>query len=86
MADVIVTVPVTSGEEDRLFGRYLDSFIERCAQEFARACEDAPFLMVRSDPSLSGAVKVVIFQEQDAASDFSQGWTQARRRWTQGAA
>jgi len=86
MTDVIVTVPVTSGEEDRLFGRYVDSFIERCAQELAKACEDAPFLMVRSDPSLGGAVKVVIFQEPNAANAFSQGWTQARRRWTQGAA
>ena len=77
MADVVVTVPVCSGEEDRLFGRFLDRFVEACALDASRLDADAPYVMVRSDPYLGGAVKMVIFQETRAADEFSQGWTEA---------
>ena len=81
MVDVVVTVPVCAGEEDRLFGRFLGRFLETCALDKAIAETDAPFVMVRSDPSLGGAVKVVIFQETRAADAFSRGWTRVRQTW-----
>lgn len=79
MSDIVLTVPVGSAEEDRLFGRYLDRFLETAVSDPALDTPDAPFLMVRSDPSLGGTVKVVIFQESGAADAFSRGWSQTRR-------
>ena len=87
MADIVVTVPVADPAKDRFFGRFLDRFIEDCAMDLSTPEDDAPFVMIRSDPSmadptLSGAVKVLIFQGAQAADAFSRGWLQARRTWT----
>jgi hypothetical protein len=86
MSDVILTFPVVSGEEDRLFDLFFDRFTEDRASRIEACGEETPFLMLRSDPSRDGAVKVVTFQEQDLASAFMQGWAQLRRRWATGAA
>ena len=86
MADVIVTVPVSAGEEDRLFGRFVDSFAESRQTQCGSTADDAPVIMIRTDPVLGDAVKVVILQEVGAASDFTRGWTQARRRGALGRA
>ena len=82
MTDIVLTVPVREGEEDRLFGRFLDRFIEAAAAALATGDPDggadAPLVMVRSDPLPGGAVKQVIFQEPTTADAFSQGWSRAR--------
>lgn len=77
MADVVLQVPVQSPEEAELFGAYLSRFVE-ARQEQARADLDAPFLMVRSSPERGREVKVVIFQEPEAAQAFSRGWRERR--------
>jgi hypothetical protein len=82
MADVIVTLPIQTGEESTLFGRYLNTFMESRsfeADEMAQTC-DAPFMMVRSDPGDGEEIKVLIFQHTEIASDFSTGWAQTRQR------
>ena len=81
MVDVVVTVPVCDGEEDRLFGRFLGRFLESCEQDSQMSEADAPIVMVRSDPSLGGAVKVVTFQESQAADAFARGWSRIRQAW-----
>jgi hypothetical protein len=82
MTDIVLTVPVCEGEEDRLFGRFLDRFLEAAAVALASGGSDtgadAPLLMVRSDPLPGGAVKRVIFQEPLTADAFSRGWSRAR--------
>ena len=80
MAEVIVTVPVGAGEEDRLFDQFMDGFLTDQAANLEDPDGDAPFVMIRSDPSLGGAVKVVTFQEQRAAAAFSTGWSRARHK------
>lgn len=77
MADVVLQVPVQTPEEADLFGAYLSSFVE-ARQDQARADADAPFLMVRSSPEQGGEVKLVIFQEPEAARAFSLGWRERR--------
>jgi hypothetical protein len=80
MGDVVVKLPVHDGEEAQLFGSFLNTFIEGCgprAELWAATC-DAPYLMVRSDPQPDMDIKVLIFQEQRAAMDFSRGWAEAR--------
>jgi hypothetical protein len=83
MTDIVLTVPVADGEEDRLFGRFLDRFIEMAATglmgDAPDDASDAPLLMVRSDPRPGGAVKQVIFQEPAAADAISRGWHRALR-------
>jgi hypothetical protein len=82
MTDVVVTLPIQVGEESKLFGRYLNTFVESRsfqAEELARIC-DAPFVMVRSDPGDGQEIKVLIFQQTQMASDFSTGWAQTRQR------
>jgi hypothetical protein len=82
MADVVVTLPIQTGEESTLFGRYLNTFVESRsfeADELAQTC-DAPFMMVRSDPGDGEEIKVLIFQQTEMASDFSAGWAQTRER------
>jgi hypothetical protein len=86
MSDVILSFPVGSVDEDRLFGRFVDDFIVSFASELSKAVLDAPFLMVRDEPTLDQTRKVVIFQEVDAAKAFSQGWNAVRGSWYKGAA
>jgi hypothetical protein len=82
MTDIVLTVPVCEGEEDRLFGRFLDRFIEAAAAALGAGGPDgggdAPLVMVRSDPLPGGVLKHVIFQEPGTADAFSEGWSRAR--------
>lgn len=81
MADFVVKVPLGSSEEDQLFGAYFSRFIESRsgdADTLASKC-DAPYVMVRSDPTPERLTKTVIFQERRAAAAFSSGWAEARR-------
>lgn len=82
MTDVVVTLAVLPGEEDRLFGQFISQFIEGRSDEVAQFAvdSDAPYLMVRSDPALGEAVRLVIFQAAETASAFCSGWNQARRQ------
>ncbi len=82
MGDVVLRLPIGSGEEARLFGSFLNRFMEARSDEAEQMADssDAPFMMVRSDPEAEGETKVLIFQESSVASDFSQGWAQARTR------
>lgn len=84
MTDVVVELPVTWGEEAQLFGAYLNRFMEQRTREATLMAEtaDAPYLMVRSAPARDAELKVLIFQERAAASDFSRGWARARRGLT----
>jgi hypothetical protein len=79
MTDVVLQLPVDAGE-DGLFGAYVSRFMELRAGEIERsaASSDAPYLMIRSDPSLGDAVRILIFQEHAAAKAFSSGWARAR--------
>ena len=81
MAEVVIRLPVKDGREARLFGDFLNRFIENGANDAeARASEsDAPYLMVRSDPQADLEMKVLIFQESRAAEAFSDGWAEARQ-------
>jgi hypothetical protein len=80
MADVVVKLPVRPGEEAELFGSFLTSFMEDYGPraELWAVNSDAPYLMVRSDPQPDVDLKVLTFQENSVAHDFSQGWAKAR--------
>jgi hypothetical protein len=80
MTDVVVKVPVREGEEARLFGHFLSSFVQSSADEADRwgAANDAPYLMVRSEPQPGLELKVLIFQQRGAALAFSRGWDNLR--------
>ena len=80
MSDVVVTLPVKIGEEARLFGRYLNLFMESRSFDAERLAlsSDAPFLMIRSDPGDGEEIKTLTFQERSMASAFSSGWAAAR--------
>ena len=82
MTDVVVTLPVRVGEESQLFGAYFNRFTESRSFEAERMSQfsDAPYLMMHSDPGDGEEIKVLIFQERSAASDFSSGWAKARGR------
>jgi hypothetical protein len=79
MGDVVVKLPVHSGEEAELFDSFLGAFIERIRgrAELWAANSDAPYLMVRSDPQADVDLKVLTFQDRCAARDFSRGWARA---------
>lgn len=80
MSDVVVKLPLRSGEEARLFGDYLSRFLEsrdREAELWAANC-DAPYVMVHSDPLTDVEMKVITFQERRAAAAFSEGWAEAQ--------
>jgi hypothetical protein len=81
MTDVVLQLPVDTGE-DLLFGAYVSRFMETRANDVERcaASSDAPYLMIRSDPAVGDQVRILIFQEHGAASDFSSGWARARAR------
>lgn len=82
MTDVVVQLPIGQGEEQQLFGAYLNRFMEQRTIEAERlaATADAPYLMVRSEYAADGEVKVLIFQQRTAARDFSAGWAKAKSR------
>lgn len=75
MSDVVIYLPVKQHEEDRLL-RYIKRFFHSLSSEIEKwtAEADAPFLMMRSDPALGDEVRVMVFQEPEAAQAFSRGW------------
>jgi len=79
MTDVVLHLPVDTGE-DVLFGAFVSRFMETRANDVERyaAYSDAPYLMIRSDPAVGDQVRILIFQEHSAASDFSSEWARAR--------
>lgn len=81
MAEVVIQLPVAASE-DLIFGRFLERFMESRVHEVERMAEssDAPYVMIHTDPALGDTVRIVTFQEADAASAFSMGWAQARTR------
>ena len=83
MSDVVIQLPVRTGEEAQLFGAYLAEFMESCSDEAERcaADSDAPFVMIRSDPLQDVEVKVLTFQLRSAAQAFCSGWDEARTRF-----
>ena len=80
MSDVIVQLPLRSGEEARLFGDYLSRFLQSRDQdaELWAANNDAPYVIIHSDPLADVEMKVITFQERHAAAAFSQGWAEAQ--------
>ncbi|HTK35192.1 MAG TPA: hypothetical protein VL358_07910 [Caulobacteraceae bacterium] len=79
MADVVLQLPVAV-DEDQLFGAYVSQFMETRAgdvERYAAFC-DAPYLMIHSDPAVGDQVRILTFQERDAASEFSTGWALVR--------
>jgi hypothetical protein len=79
MSDVVVKLPVRNGAEAQLFGDYLSRFLHSRDHdaELWSADNDAPYVMIHSDPRTDLEMKVVTFQEGGAASEFSQGWAEA---------
>jgi hypothetical protein len=80
MSDVVVELPVRNAEEAQLFGDYLSRFLhspDHEAESWA-ANNDAPYVMIHSDPRSDLEMKVVTFQERRAAAAFSEGWAMAR--------
>lgn len=81
MGDVVLKLPVREGEEALAFGAFLNRFIasyEKSAMDWAD--NDAPYLMVHSDPQADIDLKVLTFQESSAAQAFRSGWDAATRR------
>ena len=76
MTDVVLTLPVKTGEESILFGRFLNRFMESrsCEALQMAASSDAPYMMIRSDPLDGQELKVLTFQEKSVASAFSADW------------
>ena len=75
MADVVVKLPVRAGEEAVRFGDYLIHFLEHCAQDIGLlGHDDAPVLMLHTDPQADLDLKVLTFQEGRTAHAFSHGW------------
>jgi hypothetical protein len=79
MSDVVIKLSVKTDAEAHLFGSFLSKFLEsRGAEaELWGSDNDAPFVMVHSDPNAGVEMKVVTFQERHMARDFSRGWAEA---------
>jgi hypothetical protein len=80
MGEVVVKLPIHEGAEAQLFDHVLNTFIESCgpgAEQWA-VDSDAPYLMVHSEPQPDVDLKVLTFQEPQAANDFSREWDAAR--------
>jgi hypothetical protein len=78
MTDYVVRLPLQGDDEVQRFGDYLNRFVNargRKRRPSLRA--QAPFVIVRSDLSLTGELKTVTFQERGVAADFSSGWAKA---------
>jgi hypothetical protein len=78
VSDIVIELPVTAGPEADLFGQYFQRFVDKAFIRAATSDEEAPMLMLRSDPLQDREVKVVIFQERDMADAFTQGWSLVR--------
>ncbi len=80
MSDVVVELAVSTGAEADLFGAYFQRFVDRAFIQAMTTDTDAPMLMLHSDPLRDHEVKVVIFQERDAADAFASGWALVRAK------
>jgi hypothetical protein len=80
MSDVVISLPVRSGREAQLFGVYLDRFIAGASREAERLApfSDAPYMMVHSHPLNGHDLKVITFQQADAAWAFRRGWERTK--------
>jgi hypothetical protein len=78
MSDIVIELPVTAGPEADLFGQYFQRFVDKAFIQAATSDEEAPLLMLRSDPLQDREVKVVIFQEPGMADAFTRGWALVR--------
>jgi hypothetical protein len=78
MTEVVIRLPIESGEEADLFSRYLNRFMERRSFEPEDATSDAPYLILHSDPSPDRELKVVTFQHRRIAQAFCLGWQEAK--------
>ena len=81
MSEVVLQLAVDT-DEDLLFGRYLNAFMESRSTEVERlaASSDAPYVMVHTDPAVGDAVRIITFQEPGAAQAFKSGWAATRAR------
>ena len=82
MSDVVLRFAVETDAVAQMFGRFFNSFIESRTQEVERFADssDAPYVMIKTDVDQAGEVRVLTFQEQGAASAFSNGWAEMLRR------
>jgi hypothetical protein len=78
MSDIVMELPVATGPEADLFGQYFQRFVDKAFIRAVTSDEEAPMLMLRSDPLQDREVKVVIFQEPDMADAFAKGWALVR--------
>ncbi len=76
MKDVLVVVPVRSGEEDALFGETVNRFVEQNDSDAG----DAPFMMVKSEYRGGELFKTVIFEDPAPANQFQSLWRRERRK------
>jgi hypothetical protein len=86
MSDIVIELPVAAGPEADLFGQYFQRFVDKAFIEAVTSDEEAPMLMLRSDPLQDREVKVVIFQEPRMADAFAKGWALVRNPTSEGAA
>ena len=85
MTDIVITLALRGEDEVRAFGGYLSRFVESRAREAERAARfmDAPYLMVRDEPTVDGDLRHVVFQLRRAARAFAEGWEVLRADRTQ---
>ena len=76
MTDFVLRLPIRDADENRAFGGYLAHFLESRAGEVDRlaAQMDAPYVMVRDEPTLDADLRIVVFQLRRAAQAFAEGW------------
>lgn len=74
MCDVILTLDLSSTDEDSLLSNALDAFVTSKV-DAGRPASDAPDMMVRTMMSPAGRVrKQLIFQDQKWADAFMSFW------------
>lgn len=80
MSDVVVRLPIRDEAEEQAFTRYLSGFVSSLVDDAMRLASvlDAPLLMVRSEPQMSGDLRVLTFQQPAVARLFASGWSLAR--------
>lgn len=76
MTDIVITLALRTEDEIKAFAGYLSRFVEsrvREADRFARFM-NAPYVMVRDEPTSDGELRHVVFQLRRAAQAFVEGW------------
>ena len=75
MADIVIEFPVTPGEEADRFGAYFQRFVDGAFITAATTDAEPNLVMLRSFPLGDRELKVLTFQDAQAALDFTRGWT-----------